>query len=326
MLSHRLFLRHFSSLSIKHHFAGHSHHTLARPYSGPMTLKTIYIVRHGYRSDWLAEDEIVYPTGIECDPALAPHGVDQAKELAVYFNNNSNTTTTNTTIDGKESKGSSSNNQQKQPKPKPQLIFSSPFYRCVETAYPTAQALHIPIFLEKGLGEWYKPHRGVIPKPPTIKQLSKFFGDSLSDAWQWDTVVPSLDGEDETDIFHRCQLFWQKFLPKFEQQFPEVETIMLVSHAATKIALGMALLGYQSTRQYIKPEHGGDGETSRIDASTCSLDSYHYNKQDHKWNVNFVGNTDFLSSGDEMGWHFATSRFVAGSKEDIEARKSNGEV
>ncbi|GMM32931.1 hypothetical protein DASC09_002560 [Saccharomycopsis crataegensis] len=261
-----------------------------------MTLRSIYIVRHGYRSDWLPYT-VAPLTGIACDPPLAPHGVDQATELGEYLHD--------------------------QAIPKPQLIFSSPFYRCVETANPAANRLHIPIFLEQGIGEWFKKNRGPIPDPPSLRILSTFFPTLSGDWYDNSDVIADPTGEDEVDIFHRCQAFWKSFIPKVEEQYPEVESIMLVSHAATKIALGMALLGYDNAHQFLKPEHGGDGKNLRIDASTCSLDSYVMDPVKKQWGVNFTGNTEFLTNGGEMGWHFATSKFVAGSKEEIEERKKN---
>lgn len=262
-----------------------------------MTLRTVYIVRHGYRADWLPPPLPTWPTGIASDPPLAPHGVDQAKQLAEYIAHKS--------------------------KPRPQVIFLSPFYRCVETATPTAEILGLPIYLERGLGEWYKPHK-IVDIPPTIEQLRPYFS-HLSDDWLWDTQIPSLKGETEEQIYARCKEFWRKFIPKFETKFPEVEAIMLVSHAATKIALGMALLDYKNVREFLRPEHGGDGKTLRIEAGTCSLDKFLMNKL-HKWMIDYVAKTEFLKGGCEMNWHFATSKYVAGSEEDIKSRAQSDKV
>ncbi|ODV88113.1 hypothetical protein CANARDRAFT_187450, partial [[Candida] arabinofermentans NRRL YB-2248] len=259
-----------------------------------MTLKTIYITRHGYRANWLPKDQQPpNPTGIDSDPPLAPHGVDQADELSQFITKSLN--------------------------PKPQVIFSSPFYRCVETALPTAKALNIDIFLERGVGEWYRPDRDIIPQPADHERLNKFFG-CLTEEWPWDTVIPSPKGEHESDIFARCKKFWELFIPKFESKFPDYDTVLIVTHAATKIALDMSLLGYADTREFLKPEHGGDGKTTRIEASTCSLDHLIL-QDDGSWSIVMNGRTDFLSGGAEMNWHFASSVFEAGSKEDIEFRR-----
>lgn len=271
------------------------------PFTLPMTLKTIYIARHGYRSNWLPlPEQIPPPTGIDSDPPLAPHGVKQAQELAGFI----------------------TKDLPQKNLPVPQMIFSSPFYRCIETINPTAEALHLPIQLERGLGEWFKPHRKIVPVPADHLTLHKFFNTVPSEMdWLWDTVIPSLEGETEEEIFKRCQVFWSKFIPKFESIYPNVECIILVTHAATKIALGMALAGYSNVRDFLTEKDGGDGKTTRIGGSTCSLDGYAKSSNGDTWNLFMNAETSFLSCGAEMDWHFATSQFEAGSKEDIEYRK-----
>ncbi len=54
------------------------------------------------------------PTGIPSDPALASYGVDQAKQLAAKL----------VTL-----------------KPPPNMVYSSPFYRCLETLKPAVGEL-----------------------------------------------------------------------------------------------------------------------------------------------------------------------------------------
>ncbi|ONH72449.1 Transcription factor tau 55 kDa subunit [Pichia kudriavzevii] len=257
-----------------------------------MTLKTIYIARHGYRSNWLPlPEQIPPPTGIDSDPPLAPHGVKQAQELAGFI----------------------TKDLPQKNLPVPQMIFSSPFYRCIETINPTAEALHLPIQLERGLGEWFKPHRKIVPVPADHLTLHKFFNTVPSEMdWLWDTVIPSLEGETEEEIFKRCQVFWSKFIPKFESIYPNVECIILVTHAATKIALGMALAGYSNVRDFLTEKDGGDGKTTRIGGSTCSLDGYAKSSNGDTWNLFMNAETSFLSCGAEMDWHFATSQFEAG--------------
>jgi transcription factor C subunit 7 len=267
-----------------------------------MTLKTIYIVRHGYRSNWLPLDQQVPPpTGVDSDPPLAPHGVQQSHELADFF--------------AKEI-------PQRGYQP-PQMVFSSPFYRCVETIHPTADRLNLQVHPERGLGEWFKPDRAIIPVPASHETLNSFFNTVPSKMdWVWDTVIPSLSGETEESIFTRCQNFWVAFIPKFEEQYPNIESIVLVTHAATKIALGMALAGYSGVRDYLGEKDGGDGKTTRIGGSTCSVDGYKRVGEDSQhWNMFMNAETSFLSMGAEMDWHYATSQFEAGSQEDIEYRK-----
>ncbi|CEP63893.1 uncharacterized protein LALA0_S09e04852g [Lachancea lanzarotensis] len=263
-----------------------------------MTVKTIYIARHGYRSNWLPQGPYPPPpTGVDSDVPLAEHGLKQAKELAHYIMSIEN---------------------------QPELLFSSPFYRCLQTCDPIADLLELPIYVERGIGEWYKPDRKVIPEPASFAILNNFFPDKLSPSWDA-TVVPSGKGETEQDIFTRCREFLPKFLSRIEKEFPNVETILLMTHAATKIALGMNLLGFDNAREPID----ADGTTLR--SGSCSLDKYELITgnskvpfESKKWQLTMNGNTEFLTNGEEMHWDFKYG-FEAGSDADIKARREIAE-
>ncbi|SCV05722.1 LANO_0H13740g1_1 [Lachancea nothofagi CBS 11611] len=269
-----------------------------------MTIKTIYIARHGYRSNWLPKGPYPPPpTGVNSDVPLAEHGVKQAKELAHYIMSIEN---------------------------QPEMIFSSPFYRCLETSQPISDLLEVPIQVERGIGEWYKPDREVIPEPASFAVLNNFFPGKLNMDWQ-PTVIPSKNGETEEDIFNRCREFWPKFVAKLESQYPNIETILLVTHAATKIALGMNLLGFDNCRDPI------DGDGTILRSGSCSLDKYELIVSDDateelqhipfwskRWRLTMNGNTEFLSKGEEMHWDFQYG-FEAGSDADIKARQALAE-
>jgi transcription factor C subunit 7 len=68
---------------------------------------------------------ITSPTGIASDPPLAAHGTEQAKELTAHL----------VKLD-----------------PKIDRIYSSPFYRCLETINPTAEALDLQVLADNGFG------------------------------------------------------------------------------------------------------------------------------------------------------------------------------
>ncbi|EHN00187.1 Tfc7p [Saccharomyces cerevisiae x Saccharomyces kudriavzevii VIN7] len=275
-----------------------------------MVVSTIYIARHGYRSNWLPEGPYPDPlTGIDSDVPLAEHGVHQAKELAHYL--------------------LSLDNQ-------PEVVFSSPFYRCLQTTQPIARLLEIPVYLERGIGEWYRPDRKpVIPVPAGYDILSKYFPGVIGPEWE-STLVPNEKGETEQEMYTRCKVFWNLFIEKVEKEYPNVECILLVTHAASKIALGMSLLGYANPRMSLN-ENG-----VKIRSGSCSLDKYEVLRKsfdiieeasdqdraalnyipfkDRKWVLTMNGNTEFLSSGEEMNWNFDCVA-EAGSDADIKRRQ-----
>ena len=94
-------------------------------------LETIYLCRHGDRLSWFTQTW-TSPTGTPRDPPLASSGVDQAKQLARWLGAQED---------------------------KPDAIFSSPLYRCLQTSTPTAEELDLPINVEHGIAEWSVPFR-----------------------------------------------------------------------------------------------------------------------------------------------------------------------
>lgn len=156
--------------------------------------------------------------------------------------------------------------------------------------------------MENGIGEWYKPTRPVIPKPANLTLLQKFFN-NLNEEWQ-SVLTPSSKGETEADIFNRCKQFWSVFVPLINEKFPNVKSIILVCHAASKIALGMSLLGFSNVREEINI----DGEPY-IRAGACSLDKYTFNNGKKAWELKINGRTDFLTKGEEMSWNFSKCYF-----------------
>lgn len=227
-------------------------------------VSTIYITRHGYRANWLTDlPPQPSPTGIESDPALAEKGVVQARELGEYL---------------------------KTIVPPIQRIYASPFYRCIETATPTAQHLGLTILPEGGCGEWFKRERSSHPKPASNAVLKGFF--PAVDESYTSLVVAGDDGEDEVELHERTKRFLDILLEKLNREEPEIETILIVSHAATRIALGRALAGDNSLD---------------IRTGVCSLDVFTANKAGAltgDWTVKSSGQVDYLSEGEVMHWGF----------------------
>ncbi|THH34066.1 hypothetical protein EUX98_g57 [Antrodiella citrinella] len=179
----------------------------------------IYIARHGYRLNW---DTTSWKsvTGLPRDPPLAAFGVTQAEELAVYF----------TSLPEDE---------------RPTAIFSSPYYRCLQTSTPVSKALGIPIYVEHGLSEWYSPvapGSGLHPRPGSATHLQTFFP-HIDPTWQ-SIYYPSRKGEDVDAVHDRVGQCVKALVEDLQTREPEKpHRVLLVSHAATIIALVRELVG-----------------------------------------------------------------------------------
>ncbi|PCH33589.1 phosphoglycerate mutase-like protein [Wolfiporia cocos MD-104 SS10] len=182
-------------------------------------IETIYIARHGFRLNWVTS-EWKSVTGLPRDPPLAAFGLAQAQELADYF----------LSLPLEQ---------------RPTAIFSSPYYRCLQTAKPTSVVLQVPIYVDHGLSEWYSPvvpGTGLHPRPASAATLREFFPE-IDDSWQtiW---YPSRKGEDVEQCHDRCNGFLSALIPEVERRFGHKhKRILLVSHAATIIALTRELMG-----------------------------------------------------------------------------------
>lgn len=90
----------------------------------------IWVVRHGDRADGCKAAQSSYPTAAAYDPALTFLGIQQAEATAKYICS--------------PSSGS----------PAPSLVVSSPFLRCIQTAWPLAIAAIAPLVIENCMCEW----------------------------------------------------------------------------------------------------------------------------------------------------------------------------
>ncbi|KAI0793464.1 phosphoglycerate mutase-like protein [Abortiporus biennis] len=182
-------------------------------------VETIYIARHGYRLNW---DTTIWKseTGLPRDPPLAAYGVSQAEELAQHF------------LSLPEDE-------------RPTIIFSSPYYRCLQTARPVSKALGSPIYVEHGLSEWYSPvvpGSGLHPRPANATSLRNYFSE-IDESWS-SIYYPSRKGEDVDECHDRAGNLLHALVREVQRRYDgNHKRILLVSHAATTIALTRELLG-----------------------------------------------------------------------------------
>lgn len=239
------------------------------------------------------------PTGIAADPALTAHGVDQAKELAAHL----------TTVN-----------------PPVEKIFSSPYYRCLQTVQPFVERLdeaagqesaaRPAVLGETGLSEWYgaAPFEHPTSAPPEkLKALFPAYDTNYVPA-----VAPSRSGETIAQLHERVALTLDAVIRRCDEM--DVRAVLLCSHAATIIAIGRVLTGNL-------PENV---ETEDFRVFTCGLSVFRRRAaetidahnaasesasahpqgtwQNGKgvgggWNCEVNSDCSFLSGGEERGWY-----------------------
>ncbi|KAK0554184.1 hypothetical protein OC846_002195 [Tilletia horrida] len=229
------------------------------------------------------------------DPPLTAHGLDQATELASFFQSSD---------------------------APPQLIISSPYYRTVQTSLPTSKALNLPIHLEPGLTEWFPPVEpstanpkdtgGVHPYPPTRALLeSEFPEGSLAPTLAWPPCLyADIAGEDVPQLHQRASDILRRIERQCELLYPDVRRILIVSHAATIIAMGRALVRKGPGAPW---EEGADAKGYHVGAGTASLSQYD-RPADSRARIGdpsaifthvLNGSCDHLERGLERDWNFA---------------------
>ncbi|KAH9430038.1 hypothetical protein MCOR27_007921 [Pyricularia oryzae] len=241
-----------------------------------MALDTIYVVRHGFRSSWSVDPStgeyfanIPSPTGIAVDPALTAYGVDQAKELGRHLLDHV--------------------------RPPIERVYSSPFYRCLQTIEPfvrskleegtqegqatvdatasspgsssDAKALPlIKIRAEPGLGEWFGTAHFDHPAPAPVEELSTLFPDILDQGYS-PALTPTSRGESIEQLHDRVALAVLEVIKRCDAE--GVRSVVLCTHAAVVIALGRVLTGHMPADITVDDFH----------AYTCGLSAYRRRQQ-----------------------------------------------
>lgn len=91
-------------------------------------------------------------------------------------------------------------------------------------------------------------------------------------------------------LMDRSEVFLEQLIKRLNTDHPEIDTIIIFTHAATKISLGRVLL---------------ESPEEEIRTGTCSLDTYVLDSKNKKWVAQSIGETHFLTEGEEMHWDFA---------------------
>ncbi|KAI1660373.1 phosphoglycerate mutase-like protein [Daldinia decipiens] len=199
-----------------------------------MSLEVIYVTRHGFRSPWAVDPStgnytasVRSPTGLPTDPALASHGIEQANELAEHLLG----------LD-----------------PPIEQVYSSPYYRCMQTIQPFIRKLrhqqaqlsggvsgdpHSEIRVDLGLSEWYGLAHFEHPSSAPLNKLQSLFPEL--DASYASSPPPSRYGETLPQLHDRVAQAIDFIIRRSDQEGHKV--VLVCTHAAVVIALGRVLTG-----------------------------------------------------------------------------------
>ncbi|KAL8824988.1 MAG: hypothetical protein Q9191_004686 [Dirinaria sp. TL-2023a] len=269
-----------------------------------MVVTTIYVSRHGFRGTWslnpatgVYTSNIDSPTGIAGDPPLVAYGVQQSQQLADALTSIS---------------------------PPIAQIYSSPFYRCLQTIQPTAEKLGLEIRADNGLGEWFGRAPFSHPQPAQHSVLTDLFP-TLAQNYV-PSCVPSQFGESISELHARCEITLSNIISHADAESgADPIAILICTHAAALIAIGRVLTGclpseldeedfYTYTagitkfeRKHQTSEEYEKKVVSALDVKTPSSSIYQKIGKGVVGNWNCVSNCDctHLSGGGERGWHFS---------------------
>lgn len=278
-----------------------------------MVVTTIYVTRHGFRGNWTVDPKtgqyytsVPSPTNIPSDPPLAAYGVRQAEQLA---------TALSTIRD-----------------PPICSIYSSPFYRCLQTLQPFVEKSGLEIRGENGIGEWYGKARFTHPSPASPSLLRTLF--PSYDLDYKPSIIPSSSGEGLPALHDRCAYALSYIISNADiedatsSEGHEKETsILICTHAATMIAIGRTLTGHMPddvcvedfktytcgiskfVRKSITPI-GGQGILPKWEAG-MDVPKMDWRAKGVAGGWDCVVNSacDHLEGGEERGWHFHGDEF-----------------
>lgn len=175
--------------------------------------RVIWIMRHGIRQDNI-DPNWAKTAKMPDDPPLAQEGRLQAIDTGKFLSNQD-----------------------------VQLIYSSPFLRCIQTAGLIADIIKVPIRVEYGLCEalftkWFSK----MPDLSSITELKKEI--EWVDETYKSVVIPSFPENEVKDTWERCARTMQKILTE------TTGNILLVGHGASVAGMIEALTGTNENANY----------------------------------------------------------------------------
>ena len=204
-----------------------------------------------FRSNWSVDprtgdyiNSVPSPTGINGDPALSSYGVEQSKALAQEL---------------------------LRIRPPIDMIYSSPFYRCLQTLKPFIEEVDkevgepgsSTVNLEPGLGEWFGKAQFEHPQPAsyvTLKEKHFSFVDNETDHG----VKPHPRGEAIPQLHNRVARILHEIVEYEDKRPQQPRALLICTHAAVMIAIGRVLTGRMPA----------DPNEDDFRCGTCSLSHY----------------------------------------------------
>lgn len=134
------------------------------------------------------------------------------------------------------------------------VIYSSPFYRCIQTLGPFVEKLSAKygggnegtavVNLEHGISEFYGRARFSHPSPAPISVLQPLFPNlTLQSPAPGPIIVPSPNGESIPQLHDRLAYTLHHLIQRLDADPSGPRTLLLCTHAAAIIAIGRALTG-----------------------------------------------------------------------------------
>lgn len=125
-------------------------------------------------------------------------------------------------------------------------VYSSPYYRCLQTINPYVAAAAATVRVEHGLSEWHGLAPWEHPAPAPLSRLRELFPGRVDAGYEASGVAPSRHGESLSQLHDRAAAAMDALVARADRE--GARAVVLCTHAAVVIALGRVLTGRMPER------------------------------------------------------------------------------